>query len=288
MTYDISADVKLEMGDANGDYVRLAHADEPELDGFGRLQPESPSNGCSLCWWMKGVLLCLFVVVGAACFFIWGGPFLINKVVVPVLNWERATFSTLVLGFLLFACMALFPALLLPSAPSMWIAGMTFGYGYGFLLIMAGTSVGMSLPYFIGSLFRHKIHKWLERWPKKAAIIRLAGAGNWFHQFRAVTLLRISPFPYIIFNYAVLATNVNYGPYIFGSLVGTVPEVFITIYSGILIRSLADASQGQQFLSVQQIIYDALGFCVALAATIAITVYAKRALQNLQIEDELE
>ncbi|KAL6008002.1 hypothetical protein ACLOJK_033507 [Asimina triloba] len=58
-------------------------------------------------------------------------------------------------------------------------------------------------------------------------------------------------------------------------------------YSGILIRTLADATNGRGFLSVQQIIYDGLGFCVALAATAAVTIYAKRTLQNLQKEDEL-
>lgn len=39
----------------------------------------------------------------------------------------------------------------------MWVAGMTFGYGYGFLLIMSGVAIGVSLPFFIGSLFHHKI-----------------------------------------------------------------------------------------------------------------------------------
>lgn len=112
----------------------------------------------------------------------------------------------------------------------MWIAGMTFGYGYGFLLIMAGASLGMSLPFFAGSLFSHRINRWLEKWPDKAALVRLAGEGDWFHQFRAVTLLRISPFPYIIFNYAVVATKIKYGPYIAGSMVGIVPETFLTIY----------------------------------------------------------
>lgn len=58
--------------------------------------------------------------------------------------------------------------------------------------------------------------------------------------------------------------------------------------SGILIRSLADATQGHQFLSLQQIIYDAIGFCVAVAATAAVTIYAKRTLQKLQTEEELE
>ena len=46
--------------------------------------------------------------------------------------------------------------------------------------------------------------------------MRLAGEGNWLHQFEAVTLIRIYPFPYIIFNYAFVANNVNYSPYLLG------------------------------------------------------------------------
>lgn len=77
--------------------------------------------------------------------------------IIPIINWETKTFSTPVLAVLVFASVALFPTLLLPSSPSMWVAGMTFGYGYGFLLIISGMAVGVSLPYFIGSLFYHKI-----------------------------------------------------------------------------------------------------------------------------------
>jgi len=62
-----------------------------------------------------------------------------------------------VCGLLVFASVAIFPTILLPSTPSMWIAGMTFGYGYGFLLIISAAAVGVSLPYFIGQLFCHKI-----------------------------------------------------------------------------------------------------------------------------------
>jgi len=72
---------------------------------------------------------------------------------------------------------------------------------------------------------------WLEKYPKRAAILRAAGEGNWFHQFRAVTLIRISPFPYILYNYCAVATNVKYGPYLLGSLVGMVPEIFVSIYT---------------------------------------------------------
>lgn len=75
----------------------------------------------------------------------------------PIINWETTTFSTPVLALLVVASVALFPTFLLPSSPSMWVAGMTFGYGFGFLLIMPAVAVGISLPYFIGSLFLHRI-----------------------------------------------------------------------------------------------------------------------------------
>ena len=58
-------------------------------------------------------------------------------------------------------------------------------------------------------------------------------------------------------------------------------------YSGRLLRALADATSKGGFLSVEQVLYDALGFGAALAATVAITIYAKKALQTLQAEEEL-
>lgn len=266
----------------NTDYVRLGYFDEQEPEEYGRLLPGKEPGSCSMWWWIKVVLLALCLLTLVAAFFNWGMPFLIDKVIIPVLDWEALTFSTHTLVFVLIASIGLFPVFLLPSAPSMWLAGINFGYGFGFLIVMAGTSVGMSLPYFIGSLFHSRIQKWLERWPKKAAVVRLAGEGNWFHQFRAVALLRISPFPYIIFNYAVVATNVKYCPYIIGSYVGTIPEVFITIYSGRLLRELADMKHDYHHLTTLQNVYNTLGFCMAVGTTICITLYAKKALRTLQ------
>ena len=72
---------------------------------------------------------------------------------------------------------------------------------------------------------------WLEKkWPRQIALIKLAGQGSWFQQFRVAALLRISPFPYALFNYAVTVTEMKFIPYICGSVVGMVPDVFINIY----------------------------------------------------------
>ncbi|XVF52755.1 hypothetical protein PTKIN_Ptkin05aG0043800 [Pterospermum kingtungense] len=185
----------------------------------------------SIWYWIKLGILLTFLGLLAAVFLKWIGPFLMDKELMPIINWEMATFSTPMLAVLVFASVALFPTILLPSTPSMWVAGMTFGYGFGFLLIISAAAMGVSLPFFIGSLFLHRIQGWLEKYPKKAAILRAAVEGNWFHQFKAVTLIRISPFPYIIYNYCAVATHVKYGPYILGSLIGMVPEVFVAIYT---------------------------------------------------------
>ncbi|XP_058221795.1 uncharacterized protein LOC131331869 [Rhododendron vialii] len=280
----------LKPRDDNGDdCVKLGVSDDCGEAGGDR-QAASPvfvSRWCCLLWWAKMFVLLIFGGVLAAVFLLWVGPFFMDKTIIPIINWERKTFSTPLLAVLIFASVALFPSLLLPSSPSMWLAGMTFGYGFGFLLIIGGVVIGVSLPYFIGSRFYDKIHGWLAKYPKKASMIRLAGEGNWLDQCRDVTLIRISPFPYIIYNYCAVATNVKYGPYLLGSLIGMVPEIFVAIYTGLLIRALADASHERRSLSAPQIICNVLGFCLTVATTITVTIYAKRRLKQLHKEEEV-
>jgi len=55
--------------------------------------------------------------------------------------------------------------------------------------------------------------------------------------------------------------------------------------SGILIWTWADATNKGSVVSVQQIIYDAIGLFATIAATVVITVYSKRALRDLQDRD---
>ena len=74
------------------------------------------------------------------------------------MQWEASAFGRPVLAVVLVASLALFPVILVPSGPSMWLAGMIFGYGWGFLIIMVGTTIGMVVPYWIGSLFREHLH----------------------------------------------------------------------------------------------------------------------------------
>lgn len=78
---------------------------------------------------------------------------------VPAINWETETISRERLAIIIYAALVTFPIVMLPSTPAMWLAGMSFGYGIGFVLVMAGVTVGMTLPYIIGCLFREQINK---------------------------------------------------------------------------------------------------------------------------------
>ncbi|KAK7330711.1 hypothetical protein VNO77_24909 [Canavalia gladiata] len=281
LTFTIQAD------DNNGEYVKLKSSPDDGSPVAAVAEPSSPARRSVLWYWVKMVVLFLCLGFLAVVVLVWVGPYFIDKEIIPIINWETKTFSTPVLTVLVFASVALFPTILLPSTPSMWVAGMTFGYGFGFLIIISAAAIGVSLPFIIGSIFlHHKIEGWLEKYPKKASILKSAGGGNWFHQFRAVAFIRISPFPYLVYNYVAVATNVKYGPYIIGSLVGMVPEIFVAIYTGILIRTLADASHEKHSLSAPQIILNVAGFCLTVATTILITAYARKRLDELQREEE--
>ncbi|KAL6329244.1 hypothetical protein AAG906_014856 [Vitis piasezkii] len=266
------------------EYVRLVISNEARLSEADILQPQAETRIKSFIWWIKALIFCVVNIIFLLIFLKWGAPFMFEKILLPIMHWEATAFGRPVLAFVLVASLALFPVLLIPSGPSMWLAGMIFGYGLGFVIIMIGTTIGMVLPYLIGLLFRDRIHQWLKRWPQKAAMIRLAGEGSWFHQFRVVALFRVSPFPYTIFNYAIVVTSMTFWPYLWGSIAGMVPEAFIYIYSGRLIRTLADVQYGNQHLTTLEIIYNIISFIVAIITTVAFTIYAKRALNVLKME----
>ncbi|XP_073124015.1 uncharacterized protein [Henckelia pumila] len=266
----------------DSEYVRLFIPNETRKPDADALQSQTLVRKRPLLWWIKAIIWCLISIIILLCFVKWGIPFLVQKVLFPVLQWEATAFGRPVLALVLVASLALFPVFLIPSGPSMWLAGMIFGYGLGFVIIMVGTTIGMILPYLIGLLFRDRIHQWLQRWPRNAALVRLAGEGSWFHQFKMVALFRVSPFPYTIFNYAVVVTSMRFWPYLCGSVAGMIPEAFIYIYSGRLIRTLADVKYGNHHLTLVEIVYNVISFIVAIITIVAFTMYAKRTLNDLE------
>lgn len=272
----------------DSEYVGLVTSDLTKRSEGGALHSQAAIRSKSFIWWIKALILCSTSIAIFLIFLKWGVPFLFEKVLLPIMQWEATAFGRPVLALVLVASLAFFPVFLIPSGPSMWLAGMIFGYGLGFVIIMVGTTIGMILPYLIGLLFRDRIHQWLKRWPEKAAMLRLAAEGSWFHQFRVVAIFRVSPFPYTIFNYAIVVTNMRFWPYLWGSIAGMVPEAFLYIYSGRLIRTFADVKYGNHHLTWVEIVYNIISLLVTIVTIVAFTMYAKRALDELKRADSKE
>ncbi|XP_057542474.1 uncharacterized protein LOC130820935 [Amaranthus tricolor] len=269
----------------DSEYATLVTSDPSKRPEAVALHSQTEVRSKSSIWWIKALILCSICVAFILLLLKWGIPFLFEKVLLPMMQWEATAFGRPVLALVLVASLAFFPVVLIPSGPSMWLAGMIFGYGLGFVIIMAGTTIGMVLPYLIGLLFRDRIHQWLKRWPEKAAMLRLAAEGSWFHQFRVVAIFRVSPFPYTIFNYAIVVTSMRFWPYLWGSVAGMVPEAFIYIYSGRLLRTFADVKYGNHHLTWVEIVYNIISFIIAIVTTVAFTIYAKRALDEIKKAD---
>ncbi|KAI3704092.1 hypothetical protein L1987_74305 [Smallanthus sonchifolius] len=266
----------------DGEYERLVISDEGKVEDDS-LQPQIER---SWKWWIKAVTLSVITILVLLLILKWGIPFVFEKILLPMMQWEAETFGRPVLAVILVVSLAIFPVVFLPSGPSMWLAGMMFGYGLGFVIIMVGTTIGMVLPYVIGLFFRDRIHQWLKKWPQTGAMVRMAGEGGCFHQFRMVALFRISPFPYTIFNYAIVVTSIMFWPYLWGSIAGMIPEAFIYIYSGRLLRTFANMQYGDHQMSPLEIIYNAISFVVAAVMTVCFTFYSKKTLKKLETEEK--
>lgn len=57
--------------------------------------------------------------------------------------------------------------------------------------------------------------------------------------------------------------------------------------SGIFIKTLANASHDRRSLSAPQIVLNAIGFSITVIVTVLITLYAKRRIKELQMQEEL-
>ncbi|CAA6663687.1 unnamed protein product [Spirodela intermedia] len=203
-------------------------------------QPQVNATHSTIFWWIKVLSGCLLLMISCIIF--------------PIMKWEATSFGRPALAFILVGSLALFPVILVPSGPSMWLAGMIFGTAEAMAKVRRRDSAG--------------------------------GEGGWFHQFRVVAIFRVSPFPYTIFNYAVAVSNLGFGPYFCGSIAGMVPEAFLYIYSGRLMRTLVDAKYGNYSMTTVEIVSNVISFVVAVVTTVAFTVYAKRALDALEKADE--
>eukprot|EP00898_Chlorokybus_atmophyticus_P001976 jgi/Chlat1/277/Chrsp1S03055 len=233
-------------------------------------------------WILKwGLVLLILAGLGVGLYFLW--PILSNKVIIPALDWVDHHLPNWAIALIILGSLTFLPALMMPSAPLLWLAGVVFRYWPGFALVTAGVLMGMTVPFFIGQKFlRHRVRGWLDRKKKIAFLIRSAERQ---HPFKWVMLLRLADMPYTVVNYLFSTTSIPFKTYIVASLVGQSPHNFASLYIGITLKDLAEASKHGHKLSKVTIVEIVLGAVAVVLVIVGGALWARQTLRKMEMEE---
>lgn len=101
--------------------------------------------------------------------------------------------------------------------------------------------------------------------------------------WRVVLLLRLSPVPFNLFNYAAaISPDVKFWPYIAASIVGHLPDNAVHVFVGQGLASLTAMISGKAKPTPGSIAAIVIPFVAAVVVVIASVVYGKRALRQVR------
>lgn len=173
------------------------------------------------------------------------------------------------------------------------VFGMTLGLGEGVavgsVVVFVGASLGSVVSFVMGRyLLRDCVGKWVDRYPLfKAVDSAMKKKG-----FRIFFLLRLSPIiPFNALNYMAGMTAVTFRDYtlaLIGLLPGTILYVFVGASAGSAMESKVQDDGSDNVRKGARIASIVVGVVVGVAGIIAVSYYAKRELNNIIAEQELE
>eukprot|EP00899_Mesostigma_viride_P018891 jgi/Mesvir1/27002/Mv20709-RA.1 len=201
----------------------LSHEDHSSAPDVGNL-PHGRSPKRRL-W----TILVVLIIIGVVSLFIWFYPAIVRHVFIPALDWSSRVFTRAQLALLLMALMTLLPLIWPFSAPVLWVTAMTFGWGWGALLLTLGTAGGMALPFLVARRWlAGTVQAWLAT---KRTVGALVAAAENQAPFWGILLLRLSPAPFMAINYAAGVTTIPFRVYMAASMLGEIPGHILALYT---------------------------------------------------------
>lgn len=188
----------------------------------------------------------------------------------PVKEWSDS-FQTWIKdlgawGILIFGVVYIVATVLLvPVSVLTVVAGLAFGVGIGFPLVVVSATIGATLAFLVA---RYLIHKHVEslvaRRPRFNAVNAAVSEGGW----KVVGLLRLSPvLPFNLQNYFYGITDVKLAHYVPATFVGIMPGTLLYVYLG----AVGKVASGEGGGPLQWTF-----FAVGLIATVAVAVFVTR------------
>ena len=154
-------------------------------------------------------------------------------------DWAQAHPRIAWAGFVLAYILA--AVFMVPGSILTLAAGVLFGVALGVALVSLASTLGACCAFLVGRfLARDWVESRLEAMPRFRALDRAVARRGWL----IVLLARLSVvIPYNLLNYALGLTNVRFGAYLTGTLVGMLPAIFLYVYLGSVAGSLASLDQ---------------------------------------------
>lgn len=186
---------------------------------------------------MKRRALILLLTLTALLVAVWMLP--AREWLIQSTDWAQAHPRIAWAGFILAYILA--AVFMVPGSILTLAAGVLFGVALGVALVSLAATLGACCAFLVGRfLARDWVESRLEAMPRFRALDRAVARRGWL----IVLLARLSVvIPYNLLNYALGLTNVRFGAYLFGTLVGMLPAIFLYVYLGSVAGSLASLEQ---------------------------------------------
>ena len=165
-------------------------------------------------------------------------------------------------------------------------AGAVFGVLRGTLYTAVGATLGASVAFLLGrTLFRDWVAKKVAGSKKLSAVDEAVGREGG----KLVFLLRLSPLiPFSLSNYVYGLTPIKLREYVIASAVGMLPGILLYSYLGSLVRRFAELGAGATQSSPAQWGLYTVGLIATIIATTRVTIVARRALRNKDMNIDAE
>lgn len=192
------------------------------------------------------------------------------------LNPITSLSSILLLDIITIACLLPTPIFnFILNYTSIYIYSIFPGALIGFGLSLLAAFIGFTISFFIGKLLLKSI---VENYintnhPNIKAIVKAADTQG----AKIVFLLRLSPLPCTLVNYALSITNISIGDFILGNF-GCCLKIVVGIYTAGTIENLTDGEGGNTILNVVMM---AVGFASLVSVVAWIGVKAKHELESI-------
>ncbi|MGE5361691.1 MAG: TVP38/TMEM64 family protein [Bacteroidales bacterium] len=176
--------------------------------------------------------------------------------------------------------------LMLPGALMAMMAGFVYGPIAGLIVAWPASVLAGTCAFVLGrTVLRQRVQRMTRGWRRTQAFDRAVSREG----LKLVILLRASPLaPFTVLNYAFGLSRISLRDFFVGSLIGEVPGVWLNVYVGSLVTTLAQLSMHQRRFTTPQLLIYAAGMVATAVAAFVIGRIATQALRRSDIDPALD